>query len=315
MKRCHLFLFCILAATHLSAQGCADAGFCTAGILKTASASSGATKGFADIGVSGATGYGEQGTIIFIPQLELRRNLTAAGIAEIKASYYLASGSLGTSSGLGDIILTYTQEVDKQKEDWDISTTIGGRFSTGTADRNDGNGLPLPMPYQPNLGTTDLIAGLKVRHKTRFGITVGLQQPVLHYNNNGYYSKPDSGIDGSYHTYFSSRKLHRSGDVLLRIEYGKTWKQSGVTASTLFIHHLENDRITAPTGETLEVSGSKGLTLNVTLDYYTNFRNWRLEAVVGAPIVVRQYRPDGLTRSLVITPRITYFLFKKANTH
>lgn len=311
MKKYLLFLAGLVSLVNASAQGCADAGFCTAGSLKTGIQSIGSSKDVGSIGLSGTAGYGERGTIIFIPQLELSKNLFANSSVEIKLPYYFASGNLGTSAGIGDIIATFTQGIYKQKESWDIKGTIGGRFSLGTSDKKGQNGLPLPMPYQSNLGTVDLIAGLNIRYKKHYVLAVGLQQPLVNYNDNGYYSGAYFSTDTTYQQYFSSRKLERKGDALLRLEYDKDRKNDGISVSTLFIYHLGDDKITTLAGNKIDANGSAGLTLNLTLNYYRNYNNWRFEAGVGAPVIVRDYRPDGLTRSFVITPRATYYFRKK----
>lgn len=310
MRKGILFLFFVLASTNIKAQGCADAGFCTAGALKTGNHNN-SEKNYGSIGMSGAVGYGEQGTIVFIPQLEIGKNLSANSLVEIKLPYYIATGNLGIASGIGDIIATYTQGIYRQKDIWDIKGTVGGRVSLGKSNLTDKNGLPLPMPYQPNLGTIDIIAGLNIRYKKHYVLAVGLQQPIVNYNDNQYYSGAYFSTDTSYQQYFSSRKLERKGDALLRLEYDKDWKRSGISASTLFIYHLGNDKITTLTGNKTEVAGSEGLTLNLTFNYYRDYKNWRFEAGVGAPLIVRDYRPDGLTRAFVITPRATYFFRKK----
>lgn len=304
-------MLCTITTASIRAQGCADAGFCTAGALKTGTQHVGAVQDYGSIGLSGTVGYGEQGAVIFIPQLELSRNVSANSSAEIKLPYYLANGNLGTSSGIGDIIASYTHGIYRKNDIWDIKGTIGGRFSLGTADKKDDNGLPLPMPYQSNLGTTDIIAGLNIRYHKHYVLAIGLQQPLINYNNNGYYAGAYPSTDTAYQQYFSSRKLERKGDALLRFEYDKDWKKDGLAVSTLFIYHLSNDKITTPTGNKVDAVGSAGLTLNLTFNYYRNYHNWRFEAGIGGPVVVRDYRPDGLTRALVITPRVTYFLRKK----
>lgn len=310
MRKGILFLFCILTSTNIIAQGCADAGFCTAGALKTGNHNN-AVKDYGSIGLSGTIGYGEQGTVVFIPQLEIGKNLSANSSVEIKLPYYIATGNLGTTSGIGDVIATYTQSIYKQKDKWDIKSTVGGRVSLGKSNLRDKNGLPLPMPYQPNLGTMDIIAGLNLRYKRHYVLTVGLQQPIVNYNDNQYYSSVYNSADTAYQQYFSSRKLERKGDALLRLEYDKDWKRSGISASTLFIYHLGNDNVTTLADNKIEAAGSEGLTLNLTFNYYRNYKNWRFEAGVGAPVIVRDYRPDGLTRAFVITPRATYFFSKK----
>jgi hypothetical protein len=67
------------------------------------------------------------------------------------------------------------------------------------------------------------------------------------------------------------------------------------------IYHLSNDKYTNNLGIENEIKGSQGLTLNgnAYLDYEINNKN-ALQLNVGMPFVVRDARPDGLTRSFVV---------------
>jgi len=56
-----------------------------------------------------------------------------------------------------------------------------------------------------------------------------------------------------------------------------------------------------------EIDGSEGLTLNLTADLrYQLNSSWWLEASMGSPLVVREVRPDGLTRALVANVGLRY---------
>ena len=61
-----------------------------------------------------------------------------------------------------------------------------------------------------------------------------------------------------------------------------------------------NDKFTDVDDVEKEIKGSNGLTLNANLylNYMINKRN-SLELSFGSPLVVRDRRPDGLTRSFV----------------
>jgi hypothetical protein len=57
----------------------------------------------------------------------------------------------------------------------------------------------------------------------------------------------------------------------------------------------------------IEITGSDGLTLNVTGAGWYSFSNkFSIGLLAGAPVVVRDIRPDGLTRSFTIS---TEFIF------
>lgn len=293
-------------------QGCADAGFCTAGALKPVAAGYDSGRVSGSAGLSFTAGVGEQGVLILLPQLELSRNFDTRTAAEIKLPYYLASGDLGIYSGVGDLIVSITRILTPGRTATQLAGTFGARISLGAADKT-GSGLqPLPMPYQPNLGTSDLIAGISLRYRKNYVMNVAIQQPLIQYNDNGHYAAA-AGTPPDYAAYFSSRKLRRKGDVLLRLEYERSRKRFGIATGALFLYHLGQDEITTPAGVVNKVSGSEGLTLNLTFNYYRNYANWRFEAGLGAPVIVRDTRPDGLTRALVFTPRVTWFFKKKTS--
>ena len=66
------------------------------------------------------------------------------------------------------------------------------------------------------------------------------------------------------------------------------------------IFHLKNDSYTDASDVEQEIKGSQGLTLNgnVYLDYYPR-SNSAFQLNLGLPFVVRDVRPDGLTRSVI----------------
>ncbi len=310
MKRIIGIVFLLVYAGFVQAQGCADAGFCTAGVLKSG-LNTNTIKDIGSAGLSTTIGYGEQGTIAIIPQLELSKSINKNGVAEIKLPYYIASGKLGTYSGVSDVVATVTQLLWKSKEVWDVRAVLGGRFSLGQSDKVGATGLALPMPYQPNLGTTDLIAGINISWKKYFRLALGVQAPLFNYNNNGYLAGTVPGASADYDVYFSSRKLERKADALLRLEIYKNSQKHGLSFSPLFIYHVADDNITLLNGVQAKVNGSAGLTLNLIFDYFRDMGNWRAELSVGAPVVVRANRPEGLTRAAVVTPRLTYYFRKK----
>lgn len=67
------------------------------------------------------------------------------------------------------------------------------------------------------------------------------------------------------------------------------------------MYHLGNDTYVDELGSTRQIDGSNGLTLNVNA--YADFvigNNGMLQLNFGMPLVVREARPDGLTRSLIV---------------
>jgi hypothetical protein len=77
-------------------------------------------------------------------------------------------------------------------------------------------------------------------------------------------------------------------------------KKLKLTPSILPIYHLANDKYTDEAGVEKEIIGSEGLTLNgnVYIDYQINQTN-SIQVNMAMPFIVRDVRPDGLTRSFV----------------
>ena len=288
------------------AQGCSDAGFCTLGAMQSGHALDSAMQQ-KSIGFSFSAGAGENGTAIISPQLEGKFAVGRNSVIEGKLPYNVAYGNKGSHSGIGDLIITYTHSFSKEKSNWKAFGTAATRLSLGKADATD-DGRPLPMPYQSNLGTTDLIAGLSISYKQYLNIAAGYQQPIVQYNMNGYEPPMLYPAMPVNEDYFASRRLQRKGDLLLRAEGSWQWKRITLAAGPLFIYHLGMDRTTTLAGNDVLLKGSEGLTLNLAGTFSYSYKRGRLDLLAGTPLIVRDYRPDGLTRAWVITLRVSHFL-------
>jgi hypothetical protein len=99
----------------------------------------------------------------------------------------------------------------------------------------------------------------------------------------------------------TTNQFVRSGDVLLRVSYPiSITSKFKLTPSVLPIYHLANDKYTDELKAEKEIVGSKGLTLNgnLFLGYEINSKNI-IQMNMGMPFVVRDARPDGLTRGFI----------------
>ncbi|HLG34651.1 MAG TPA: hypothetical protein VI757_07180, partial [Bacteroidia bacterium] len=107
--------------------------------------------------------------------------------------------------------------------------------------------------------------------------------------------------------YFESNQLRRGNDALLRIERKFELKKVTLSFGVLNIIHLQKSSIVDSTGARIEVKGSDGLTLNVTGSLrYEILKRTLLNFSFGVPTIVRDARPDGLTRKLVLTAGVNY---------
>jgi hypothetical protein len=287
----------------LQAQGCSDAGFCSIGNLK-AGAHPATQPNQQYLRFEGPIGLGDENVFVFSPGIEygLRRK---GWVLSGKLTGNFASGNLGSKAGLGDLFLSWTGTVWK-KAGSSLSATLATKLPLSSSNLKL-DGLPLPMQYQSSLGTVDLITGIAFS-RPKWSLAAGLQQPLTGSNSNGFL--PEFWGQNEANAYPASRRLKRAGDILLRASYrvlnNEAWN---IDAGLLGIYHLKNDsyQTTGPVQSRIDLEGSRGLTLNITAA--VNYRlssNWTLSVLAGTPAVVRDIRPDGLTRSFVLSPQITY---------
>lgn len=291
---------------HAKSQGCSDAGFCTIGNLKPQSVVDTSFKHSASL--SFTYGIGEQKTNIIqiIPELEFR--VFKNNSVQVKIPYTSVTGNLGSNSGVGDLALSITQ-ILKQTESTILNFTLGFKFPSGAADygNNIADGFPLPMPYQTSLGTTDLILGASLIYR-KWNFALGFQGILSDKNNNMFLKSnvlPPTNENAK--KYFESSQLRRGNDALLRIERKFELKKVTLSLGILNIIHLQKSSIVDSTGVRVNVIGSDGLTVNVTgIMHYEISKQTLLNFSFGVPTIVRDARPDGLTRKLVLTTGLKY---------
>jgi len=285
----------IVLPMHMKAQGCSDAGFCSAGAMQTG-VTDNLTRGNS-YGAAVTAGIGENSTLILSLQAEARLQLTSKDQLEVKVPFSYADGNLGSYAGVGDPIITVTRKFRKK-----FSATIGTRIGSGNANGMD-NGKVLPMPYQSSLGTTDLIAGAGVKIARYLSVAAGYQQPLIQYNQNTYATGIMTPLLPQEYIYFDSRKLERQGDVLLRLDGTLQIQRVTLSLGPLLIYHLGEDTYIDNNGARATLTGSDGLTLNIAGSARYKCAAGIFELVGGTPMIVRDSRPDGLTRALVLTLR------------
>lgn len=302
--RMFLLMVSVLTLLRASGQGCSDAGVCTAGPIGEVAATSDSTTAsslhFARLTFSLAAG--ERGTSILQVVPEVSIGVTDRLSFQLKVPYISVSGDLGSTSGLGDPVLTGSyifHRSDKQR----LEGLLGVKVNSGDAN-TQANNRPLPMPYQTTLGTTDLLLGLTYR-RGRFSGAVAYQHVLVQDNRNGFFRSAWAGSADSTAaaSYFGSLALERANDAVVRVQYAVPVGDLILQPGLLVITHLGKDTQLnfADPSQRVAINGSDGLTLNLTVDarYKLNDR-WAIEAAFGSPLVVREVRPDGLTRSMVV---------------
>jgi hypothetical protein len=285
-------LFAVAVAHSALAQGCSDAGFCTINSLQpNHSDTIAATKNQCSLGIS--VGGADNDITVLSNLLEYRRKINSRLGMGIKLTTLAQRGNDIAVFGVSDVFVDANYRIGKK-----VTLTLGAKMplSNGNNTQDD---LPLPMDYQASLGTFDLIVGFGFNIK-RLQLIAAIQQPITQ-NKNRFLA--EEYVTGPIRGFQSTNKFTRSGDVLLRVSYpislGGKWK---VTPSLLPIYHLDNDRYTDFLGNKVAISGSRGLTLNGNfyVDCAINKHN-TLQLSLGMPLVVRDARPDGLTRSFVVS--------------
>jgi hypothetical protein len=290
MKKIIVFL-CLFGFFNSSfAQGCSDAGICSVGHAFQAQEKTLKNQ----IEVAPIFGIGETYITYFSPSVTYTRILSDKLALSTKVTFSSATGDFGTRAAFGDgyLIGNYTFK-EKNNKQW--SALMGWKFPFTSANLKI-NGYSLPMDYQASLGTFDLFLGTNFRYK-KFDFNTAVQIPVFNINRNSYV-KEFSGTD----EFLTTNLFERQPDALFRTTYTWQTKTQKFTfkPNLLFIYHLGEDSFENIFGQRQTIEGSDGLTINGNLVsiYHLNKKN-SIELSVASPFVVREVRPDGLTRGFV----------------
>ena len=297
MKKHFLFLGILLFVTKISAQGCSDAGICSI------------NKGFTDekeqfknsLEYASIYSLGEADVQYLSHYISYTKRFNERFAFTSKVTLSTANGSFGTRTQFGDAFLigNYTFK-EKNSKQW--STLLGLKFPF-TASNLKINGYSLPLDYQSSLGTVDAFVGTNLHYK-QWDFNAALQIPVVNLNKNSYFSEYSGTSD-----FPSTNLFERKPDALLRATYLVTVPKSKFSfkPNVLFIYHLGEDSYENIFGQRESIKGSDGLTVNGNLlsTYRINQQN-QIELSIASPFVVREVRPDGLTRSLVLGLQYQY---------
>jgi hypothetical protein len=268
---------------------------------------------------------GERNTTVVQGIAELGLGITDRWSVQLRVPYLAADGDLGSNSSLSDPIITNSLSLFQRSDSTAVGRSrsktyrrldamIGVKLNAGNANATATDGRPLPMPYQTSLGTTDLLLGLNYRHGRWSAVLA--YQAVLANSNENTFTHTAWMDDPKAQGYFESAYLERASDAVARIQYAFPVGGFSIQPGLLAIYHVAQDkRQEVPFDaagmprlpEVVEVDGSEGLTLNATVDarYRINER-WAIELAYGSPLIVREERPDGLTRSMVLNVGLRY---------
>lgn len=289
----------LLSQYETNAQGCSDAGFCTLPYRHTKAGQGGELKKN-ELTVEASYNIGEEQTTVIGLAIQYNRRIGRAISWSNKLTAANMNGSFGNAFNAGDLYSTISFVPGKGRST-NISLLAGVKIPFTRA--NDKiNGVSLPMVFQSSLGTYDLIAGASFLW-SKWDINAAVQLPLINDNRNSFLSVY-SPIPG----FLSTNLFQRKADALLRIGYpltaGSKWT---FNPNLLGIYHLGKDSYENINGKRETIAGSDGFTLNANLQVkYLMANNRSLQFSVATPLVVRDSRPDGLTRSLVISAGYTF---------
>lgn len=292
----------VLVPIQTQAQGCSDAGFCTIGSLRAYGTTNEPGQ---RISLLLPVGVGDEEVVVFTPGLQYDNQFTPNWALQAKVTGNVASGNLGTASGLGDVIVSATYTFPTEGT-WQTSVTLGSKVLLNFSNLKE-NGLSLPLQYQSSLGTVDLISGVSLTNGV-WQFSAGWQQPLTGTNGNQFLPIYWASLEAD--KYAPGNDFNRKGDLLLRVaRQFNSDKRVSVNAGLLGIYHLGEDTYIDAniSSKPIAIAGSAGLTLNVTATaFWKVSEKWSIGLQGGIPLVVREVRPDGLTRSFVLAPEIRF---------
>jgi hypothetical protein len=308
------------AVSAAKAQGDSDPGLAQIGAMRTASAIVVTEEEYENqrpqFSLGHTFSHGEKDVKYNIPELQLRiplimQDINKTGYFDVKLPLQNSAGDLGSKWGVGDLTVAYTHMFMADPTTWTIQGTAGILFGMTHANVTDAATRPLPMSYQPGLGSTDGMVGFNLTFKEYLTVAAGYQQAILRYNDNDYHrSSPLNDPIYSNSDYTVGRHLYRYGDAMLRVEGHFITNRAGVTAGALGLYHVHDDLYEDAYLGWQNVKDSHGLTLSLVGNAFVRFGRYgacKLDVTGSVPVYTRTVRPDGLERWYTLTPRFTFF--------
>ena len=272
-----------------NAQGCSDAGICTI----PAFLGPGTNEIEQDQFILGSSiGIGELSVVALDPYLGYKLVLKNYSL-DTKITYGIRSGNGNTINDFGDIFIINNLGLTQA-----LAMSAGVKFPV-EFNKQRGYQSDYPMAYQPSLGTIDILAGLTYRI-SKYHLALAMQVPVSTLHENHFVTDTKHEIWSEFPT---TRKFKRKSDLFVRISRSFSVNNKlSVSPGLQGIYHLSDDEFQlVELADYESIEGSAGLTINASLlfDLKVN-ETGSLSLNLGFPLLVRNSRPDGLTRSFVI---------------
>lgn len=275
----------------LYSQGCSDAGICTISTGQKEDTTQ-HYKNALEIGY--IFGKGIEDVIYNNGFITYTRTFSKKWSLNTRVTYNQARGSFGTLGQFSDVFLVanYTRVINEKSF---LKPSFGLKIPFTSANLKINN-IALPMDYQPSLGTFDALFGIDYTYE-KWNFDAALQLPVWQTNRNSFFDEYSDSYD-----FPTTNLFRRKSDMLLRATYTVTTKNKhwSFKPNILSIYHLGNDTYEDVFGKRQTIKKSEGLTINASIitDFEINSKN-SLRLNVAAPLLVRDIRPDGLTRAFV----------------
>ncbi|MCP5062943.1 MAG: transporter [Ignavibacteriae bacterium] len=273
MKKIFLigFVILIVTTTNNSFAQCSDAGVCQLGFVYEEKT----PKKF-DVGISYSLGTSGKDEEVKFHSVNFDISYQPFGNTKFTAiiPYNSQSGMLGDVSGIGDLILSLTQNIYSARKQ-NVSFIVGAKVATG--DDNQGS---LPQIYQSGLGSNDMLIGINYSRKN---VLIGIGYQVAGGRN-------DNGLT----------KLERGDDLITRGSYTFEFNKLNIAPQLLLIKRIGNSSVldlTVEEQQFVEIEDSDQLQINflVKANYSIN-KDMSLVAEVAIPFLKRDVNVDGLTR-------------------
>ena len=292
----------LLSGQMIYSQGCNDAGLCSMGDLD----GQGLTMGNKyNTQLSYYFGLGEQQSLINTIQFEQRFMFWEnRGQIFLQLPFQYIYGDLGQTFGIGDISVGFNYTY-LRKKDVTASFLIAAKLPSNDANKTiDSKGAP--MVYQSSLGVYDYALGANFFYK-KWQLGMGYLKPLGSNRNYFYYAEWPDNTDAQEYT--QMQDLARGDDGMLRLNRFFYSKKNRYNVGLLALYRLQKDKITQ--GENrIALENSDGLTLNINFGYQKVLKNDdAITASFAAPLITREVRVDGLTRTFVLM--FTYAFGKK----
>ena len=285
-----IFAGCGLSTSLLS-QGCSDAGACSIpAMTPSANVMVPEKKNQLNIGIT--AGVGDYDIFILTPSVGYSRTIGSGFSVDGNLTYSMHSGNEISKSGLGDLFLNLNYAPSS-------AVILTGGMKIPISDVNKlYEGKSLPLDYQPTLGTLDLIMGVAYQ-PADWHLGLAVQIPIS--QNNNLFNPEDWPESSPLREIPGQFQFNRKGDLVLRISKEISMSDRVTLIPGLLpIFHLGLDQTRNDDNVFEDIEGSDGLTLNATLHVNVKLRETSaLHFNIGFPFIVRDVRPDGLTRSVV----------------